>query len=61
MSDSEDIAIIVAASQQNCCHHRPRRFWIRPSLVQGRKKYSTQEYMKDLLLNDIDGLNLEYM
>jgi len=68
MSDSEDVAlaavaiiIAVAASQQNRCRRRPRRFWIRPSLVQGRKKYSTQEFMKDLLLNDIDDLNLEHM
>ena len=51
------IIIAVAASQQNRCRRRPRRFWIRPSLVQGRKKYSTQE---DLLLNDIDDLNLEH-
>ena len=36
MSDSEDVAsaavaiiIAVAASQQNRCRRRPRRFWIR--------------------------------
>ena len=67
MSDSEDVAlaavaiiIAVAASQQNRCCRRPRRFWIRPSLVQGRIKYSSQEFMKDFLLNDIDDLNLEH-
>ena len=67
MSDSEDVAlaadaiiIAVAASQQNRCRRRrTRRFWIRPSLVQGRKKYSTEENMKNLLLYD-DDLNLEY-
>ena len=26
-----------------------------------QKKYSTKEFMKDLLLNDIDDLNLEHM
>ena len=66
MSCSEDVAlaavaivIAVAASQQNRCRRPPRRFCIRPSLVQGRKKYSTEENMKNLLLYD-DDLNLEY-
>ena len=67
MSDSEDVAlaavaiiIAVVASHQNRYRRRPRKFWIRPSLVQGRKKYSTQDYMEYLLLNDIDDLNLEH-
>lgn len=67
MSDSEDAAVAAAAiiigvagSQQDRRRRRPRRFWVRPSLVQGRKKYSTEEFMKDLLLNDADDLNLEY-
>ena len=52
MSDSEDVVladvaiiIAVAASQQNRCRRRPRRFWIRPSLM----------------LNDIDNLNFEHI
>ena len=67
MSDSEDLAvaaaviiIAVAGIQQGRCRRHPRRFWVRPSLVRGRKKYSTQEFMKDLLLNDVDDLKLEY-
>ncbi|XP_074030781.1 uncharacterized protein [Leptinotarsa decemlineata] len=67
MSDSEDAAvaaaaiiIAVAGSQQDRRRRRPRRFWVRPSLVRSRKKYSTEEFMKDLLLNDVDDLNLEY-
>ena len=67
MSDSEDLAVAAAAiitavagSQQDRCRRRPRRFWVRPSFVQGRKKYSIEEFMKDLLLNYVDDLNLEY-
>ena len=65
MSDSEDVAAIIIAvvgSQQVRCRRRPRSFWVRPSLVGGRKKYSrpTEEFMKDLLLIDVDDLNLEY-
>lgn len=51
------IAEVASLSQQK---RRPRRYWIRPSLVHGRKKYSTTEFMKDLLLDDVDELNLEY-
>ena len=46
MSDLKDAAvaaaviiIAVAGNQQNR-RRRPRRFWVRPSLVRGRKKYS---------------------
>ena len=63
MSDSEDVAAIIIAvvgSQQVRCRRRPRSFWVRPSLVRSRKKYSTEEFMNDLLLNDVDDLNLEY-
>ena len=45
MSDSEDVAVAAAAiiiavaeSQQERCCRRPRRFWVRPSLFQGRQK-----------------------
>ena len=67
MSDSEDAAVAAAAiiiavaeSQQQRCHRRPRRFWVRPSLLRGRKKYSAEEFISDLLLNDVDDLNTEY-
>ena len=56
MSDSEDVVaaaaiiIAVAGSQQDRCRRRPRRFRVRPSLVRGSKKYSTEEFIKDLLL-----------
>nr|CAI5833300.1 unnamed protein product [Callosobruchus analis] len=39
---------------------RPRRYWIRPSLLNGRKKYKTSVFMKDLLRGEADELNLEY-
>ncbi|KAG5874694.1 hypothetical protein JTB14_024084 [Gonioctena quinquepunctata] len=51
------ILVEVAASQH---HRRPRRFWIRPSLIHGRSKYNTTEFMKDLLLDEVDDLKLEY-
>ena len=62
MSDSEDAAIIIAVaeSQRQRCSRRPRRFWVRPSLAPGRKKDSREEFIGDLLLNDVDDLNTEY-
>ena len=42
------IIIAVVESQPERCRHCPRRFWVRLSLVRGRKKYSTEEFMKDL-------------
>lgn len=65
MSDDDDalaaasaaILIAILGSQKD---RRPRRFWVRPSLVRGRKKYSTEEFMEDLLLDEVDELNLEY-
>ncbi len=38
---------------------RPRRYWIRPNLL-ARKKYGAIDFMKDLILDDEDTLNLEY-
>lgn len=49
--------ILVEATRQT---QRPRRFWIRPSLSRGKNKYSTSEFMNDLILDDVDELNLEY-
>ncbi|KAK9884603.1 hypothetical protein WA026_007443 [Henosepilachna vigintioctopunctata] len=67
MSDDEDagaaasaaILIAILGSQKDP-NRRPRRFWVRPSLVRGRKRYSTEEFMRDLLLDEVDELNLEY-
>jgi|UniRef100_A0A2S2Q8U9 hypothetical protein len=66
MSKTEDIAVVVAAiiigtvkSQQDRCR-RLRRFWVRISLVHGRQKNSTDEFVNDLLLDEVDQLNLEH-
>lgn len=65
MSDAEDTAvaavviiIVVVVSQQDH-HHRPQRFWVRLSLDRGRKKYNMKDFMKNLLLDEVDELNLE--
>lgn len=65
MSDSEDAvaataAIIIAVVGNQQVHRRERRFWVRPSLVRGRKKYDTDQFINDLLLDDEDALQLEY-
>jgi hypothetical protein len=41
------------------CESRKRRFWIHPSL-RGRAQYGVNDFMKDLILDDADELNLEY-
>lgn len=51
--------IIGVATRQSRCR-RSRRYWVRPSILNGRKKYRTSEFMKDLLLDEADELNLEY-
>lgn len=38
----------------------PRMIWVRLSLVQGRNKYSMEEFIKDLLLDEFGELNLDY-
>lgn len=62
---SDDDAIVAAAAilvEAAALQHqrRPSRFWIRPSLIYGKKKYCATEFMKDLLLDEADDLNLEY-
>ena len=52
LAASAAIVIAVAAGEQRA--RRPRRFWIRPSILQGRKKYRAREFMKDLLLDEVD-------
>nr|CAI5842874.1 unnamed protein product [Callosobruchus analis] len=43
--------IIGVATCQNRCRRTPR-FWMRPSLLNGRKKYRTSVFIKDLLLDE---------
>ncbi|KAJ8881926.1 hypothetical protein PR048_018412 [Dryococelus australis] len=47
--------IIIAESKV----HRPLQFWVRPSL-RGRVRYGRSDLMKDLILDNVDELNLEY-
>ncbi|KAJ4435003.1 hypothetical protein ANN_23576 [Periplaneta americana] len=61
MCDEEDVLlasaaliIILSAKRRK---FRKRRFWVRPSL-QSRNRGS--DLMKDLILDDVDQLNLEY-
>lgn len=66
LSDDDDVvlaasaAIVIAVTAGEQRARRPRRFWIRPSILQGRKKYRAREFMRDLLLDEVDELNLEY-
>ncbi|KAJ4440376.1 hypothetical protein ANN_08517 [Periplaneta americana] len=63
MCDEEDILLASAALiiilSANRRKFRKRRFWVRPSL-QSRKVYRGSVLMKDLMLEDVDQLNLEY-
>ena len=55
------IILVSAASVALQCRRRRRRFWVRPSLVaKKKKKYSATDFMKDLILDDVDLLCLEY-
>ncbi|KAJ4433099.1 hypothetical protein ANN_15356 [Periplaneta americana] len=63
MCDEEDVLlasaaliIILSAKRRK---FRKRRFWVRPSL-QSRKMYRGSDLMKDLILDHVDQLNLEY-
>ncbi len=65
MSDEDDVVLAAAAtlvivSALLFRERRPRRFWVRPSLKRARKRYSATDLMKDLILDDVDALNLEY-
>ncbi len=64
MSDDDDDVLIASAaiiisSVLKVCKFWKRRVWVRPSL-QAKKKYSIIVLMKDLVLDDVDLLNLEY-
>lgn len=52
-------AVIIINESDNRREPRKRRFWVRPSL-QSRFRYGGSELMKDLILDDVDELNLEY-
>lgn len=41
------------------CERRPCRFWVQPSLI-ARRRYSATDFMRDLILDDIEELNIEY-
>ncbi len=63
MSDDDDVllasAAIIISSVLKFRDIWKRRFWVWPSF-QAEKKYSVTDLMKDLVLDDIDLLNLEY-
>lgn len=63
MYTDEDLLVAAAAViVVDRASHKPRnrRFWVRPSLGRGRARYGGSELMKDLILDDVDELNLEY-
>lgn len=67
MFDEEDVLTAYAASVVllNLVNvlqlkKRRRRFWVRPSLLTGMKKYNTTDFMRGLKLDDEDLLSLEY-
>ena len=63
MYTDEDLLVAAAAviviDQES---HKPRnlRFLVRRSLSRGRARYGVSKLMKDLILDDVDELNLEY-
>ena len=64
MISDEDLLVVSAAviiidNEKERRKRRKRRFWVRPSL-ESRSRYGTRDLMKDLLLDDVDELNLEY-
>ena len=64
MSDSEDVALAAVANiiavAAKSLSSPPKEVLDKAQPCPRQKKYSTQEFMKDLLLNDIDDLNLEH-
>jgi hypothetical protein len=63
MYTNEDLFVAAAAviivESEMCREPRKQRFWLRPSL-RGRARYGVSDFMKDLILDDADELNLEY-
>ncbi|XP_022180908.1 protein ALP1-like [Myzus persicae] len=67
MCADDDLLIAAAAviiidqnDRKKARKSRKRRFWVRPSLKSGRAKYSVNDFMNDLILDEVDKLNLEY-
>ena len=67
MCADDDLLIAAAAviiidqnDRKKARKSRKRRFWVRPSLKSGRAKYSANNFMNDLILDEVDKLNLEY-
>lgn len=54
------VVTLSAVSVAVQLRRRRRRFWVRPFLSNGRRKYSATVFVKDLILDDEDLLSLEY-
>ena len=52
-------ATVIVMNQES---HKPRnrQFWVRPNFSKGRARYGVSELMKELILDNVDELNLEY-
>lgn len=62
MLNDEDVLFASTATLVilNClCAWRPRRFWVCLRLI-ARSRYSTAHFIKDLILDDVNELNLKY-
>ncbi|XKL61522.1 hypothetical protein PGB90_008579 [Kerria lacca] len=59
LAASVAIIVFLSATLVLQRRRRPRRYWIRPSLP-ARRRFSTIDFIKDLILDDEDALNLEY-
>ncbi|KAL4149795.1 hypothetical protein QTP88_003659 [Uroleucon formosanum] len=53
-------AVIIVDQNYEAKKSRKRRFWVRPSLKSGRAKCSVNDFMNDLISEQVDKLNLEY-
>jgi len=51
-------AVIIVDQNDQARKPQERRFWVRPSLK--RVKYSVNDFMNDLISDEVDELNLEY-
>ncbi|KAK4876261.1 hypothetical protein RN001_012683 [Aquatica leii] len=62
MSDVDDEMVAISAAiivDALIPKRRKKRFWVRPSL-RSRSRYSGSGLIKDLILDDVDDLKLEY-
>ncbi len=58
-ASSASIVILSAMNLALLMKRRRCRFWVRPSLLHGRKKYSATNFMRDLIPDDQNPLSLE--